>query len=151
MWCRTWWKSTNQKCAVKMYRLRQLAFLGFKLKPNLAHRISTTIYLTRSLATSHEIDRSTMLEKSIEKRLTKQEFYLGETLVVDQPNQLEELFIKANTIDNVKELIRLNVRNMDEQCLSECFQSIRNILAYSSDKDAVKFDLLSSKEVCLNP
>lgn len=91
------------------------------------------------------------LINSVQNRLTKlkQTVDLGLGPVSnDSTDVLEEAFIKALTVDQVKVLIRANFRSMSPAHISTCFETINNIVKYSGDQgDVLKFDLLGSKEV----
>lgn len=91
-----------------------------------------------------------LLIDSVQNRLAK----LKETVDLglgpvsnESTDLLEEALIKAITIHQVKVLIGANFRSMSAAHISTCFETINNIVKYSDHDDALKFELLGSKEV----
>lgn len=136
-----------------MHRLNVLSILS-KRSWRLAN---TSILNYRSLSTkvdnsvtNYESTRLLLQKQSIERRLHKPNIDLGLGPIEQSKSVLEETIIKAHSVDHIKDLIRASFSDLDVHCLSECFQSIDDILKYSSNKDETKMDLLSSKEVIVN-
>ncbi|KAH9426978.1 hypothetical protein DERP_011647 [Dermatophagoides pteronyssinus] len=93
------------------------------------------------------------LQMKIENRLKNRivEIDLGRGPVrsndlIDQIDVLEESIVKATNIDQIRELIRYNYRQFDTNHVVQLFESIDNIVRYSTDSDSTRYDLLGSKE-----
>lgn len=93
---------------------------------------------------------SPLLTESIEKRLNslKVEVDLGLGLVAQESKDvLEESIIKAVKMDHLLELIATNYRYMNTQHISQCLQTVDNIIKFSDNGKELRLDLLASREV----
>ena len=93
---------------------------------------------------------SPLLVDSIKYRLSnlKVEVDLGIGPIIEECNDvLEESIIKTITIEQLKSIITINYRNMNARHVSQCFQTINNIIKYSDNFDELCCELMNSKEV----
>lgn len=103
---------------------------------------------------NNQLEISSKLQTKIENRLKNLivEVDLGRGPVrsnddiVDNVNVLEETIVKASNIDQIRELIRYNYRQFDANHIAQLFESIDNIVKYSTDPDTIRLDILGSKE-----
>lgn len=126
-----------------------LQHFGSYQQLRMARSVSKTLQRTPK---AQEISQSSvmpLLIDSVQNRLAK----LKETVDLglgpvsnESTDLLEEALIKAITIHQVKVLIGANFRSMSAAHISTCFETINNIVKYSDHDDALKFELLGSKE-----